>query len=55
MRFDLPTFGPKTIEGIAAAQLAGVAVVAGHTLLAEPQLAVAVANKAGVFVTGLQA
>jgi DUF1009 family protein len=55
MRFDLPTFGPKTIEGIAAAQLAGVAVVAGHTLLAEPQLAVIVANKAGVFVTGLQA
>src|SRR3954469_9560176 len=28
LRFDLPTLGPRTIEGTAAAQLAGIAIVA---------------------------
>ena len=34
LRFDLPTIGPGTIEGAAAARLAGLAVVAGNTLIA---------------------
>ena len=53
LRFDLPTLGPRTIEGAAAAQLAGVAVIAGHTLVAEPQAMVETADARGLFVTGL--
>src|ERR1700704_1196728 len=31
LRFDLPTMGPKTIEGAAKAGLAGIAIIAGYT------------------------
>ena len=55
LRYDLPTIGPKTIEGAAAAGLAGVAVVAGSTLVAEPQAMIGAADAAGLFVTGLPA
>jgi DUF1009 family protein len=53
LRFDLPTLGARSIEGAAAAQLAGIAVVAGNTLVAEPQSMVEAADKAGLFVLGL--
>lgn len=53
LRFDLPTLGPLTIEGAAAAQLAGIAIVAGHTLVAEPQAMIEAADNAGLFITGL--
>ncbi len=36
-RFDLPSIGPRTIDGVIAAGLAGLAVVAGGTIVAEPQ------------------
>ena len=55
LRFDLPTLGARTIEGAAGAQLAGIAVVAGNTLVAEPQAMVEAADKAGLFVLGLPA
>jgi DUF1009 family protein len=55
LRFDLPTLGARTIEGAAAAQLAGIAVIAGNTLVAEPQAMVEAADKAGLFVVGLPA
>src|ERR1700704_1104774 len=55
LRFDLPTLGPKTIEGAAKAQLAGVAVVAGNTIVVEPQTMIEAADAAGLFVTGLSA
>jgi DUF1009 family protein len=55
LRFDLPTLGARTIEGAAVAQLAGIAVVAGNTLVAEPQAMVEAADKAGLFVLGLPA
>ncbi|CCE05343.1 conserved exported hypothetical protein [Bradyrhizobium sp. STM 3843] len=55
LRFDLPTIGPRTIEGVAAAGLAGVAVAASHTLIAEPQETIAAADRAGLFVTGVVA
>ena len=55
LRFDLPTLGPRTVDGVAVAQLAGIAIVAGRTLLAESQRVVTAANAAGVFVTGLRA
>src|SRR2546421_6997462 len=37
LRFDLPTIGPRTVEGAAAAELAGIAIVAGNTIVFEPQ------------------
>ncbi len=55
LRFDLPTLGPRTVEGAAKAQLAGIAIVAGNTIVAEPQAMITVADAAGVFVTGLPA
>lgn len=53
LRFDLPTLGPTTVDGIVAAGLAGIAIVAGRTLVAEADVVVARADQAGVFVTGL--
>jgi UDP-2,3-diacylglucosamine hydrolase len=53
LRFDLPTFGPRTVEGAIAASLGGIAIVAGRTLMAEPEKVVAQADKARLFVTGL--
>jgi hypothetical protein len=55
LRFDLPTMGPRTVEGAAAAKLAGVAIVAGNTLVVEPQAVIEAADAAGLFVTGLPA
>jgi DUF1009 family protein len=55
LRFDLPTLGPRTVEGAARAQLAGIAIVAGNTIVAEPQAMIAAADAAGMFVTGLPA
>ena len=55
LRFDLPTIGPQTVEGVVRAGLAGLAVVAGNTIVVEPQAMIAAADAAGVFVTGLPA
>jgi len=55
LRFDLPTVGTRTVEGAAAALLAGVAIVAGNTLVAEPQTMIDAADAAGLFVIGLPA
>ena len=55
LRFDLPTIGPRTIEGAAAAELAGIAIVAGNTIVVEPQAMIEAADTAGLFVTGLPA
>jgi DUF1009 family protein len=55
LRFDLPTLGPRTIERAIAAEIAGVAIVAGNTIVAEPQAMIAAADAAGLFVTGLPA
>ena len=55
LRFDLPTMGPRTVEGAAAAKLAGIAIVAGNTLVVDPQAMIAAADAAGLFVTGLPA
>ena len=55
LRFDLPTVGPRTIEGAAKAQLAGIAIVAGNTIVVEPQTMIEAADAAGLFVTGLPA
>jgi UDP-2,3-diacylglucosamine hydrolase len=55
LRFDLPTMGPRTVEGAAAAKLAGIAIVAGNTIVVEPQAVIEAADAAGLFVTGFSA
>jgi DUF1009 family protein len=55
LRFDLPTMGPRTVEGAAAAKLAGIAIVAGNTLVVDPQAMIEAADTAEIFVTGLPA
>lgn len=54
-RFDLPSIGPLTVEGVARAGLAGIAVVAGGTVVAEPERLVAAADRANIFVVGAPA
>jgi DUF1009 family protein len=53
-RYDLPSIGPKTVEGLHYAGLGGIAVAAGETIIAEPQAIVEAADRAGLFVTGVQ-
>ncbi len=52
-RLDLPTVGPTTVEGAAAAGLGGVAVVAGSSIVAEPDRMAAAADQHGIFVVGI--
>jgi UDP-2,3-diacylglucosamine hydrolase len=52
-RFDLPSIGPQTIENAARAGLAGIAVAAGHTIIAEAAEVIAAADRAGIFVVGV--
>ena len=54
-RFDLPAVGPKTVEGVAQAGLAGIAVRAGETLAAELEQMVAAADRDNIFVYGVGA
>ena len=53
-RFDMPSIGPQTIEGAKAAGLAGIAVIAGETIVAEPARIAEVADRLGLFVTGVR-
>lgn len=55
LRFDLPTIGPRTVEGAVKAGLAGIAIVAGNTIVVEPQTMIEAADKAGLFIAGLPA
>jgi DUF1009 family protein len=54
-RFDLPSIGPQTIEGAGRAGLAGIAVLAGGTIVAEPQRMTALADAQNIFVVGARA
>jgi UDP-2,3-diacylglucosamine hydrolase len=53
-RFDLPSIGPRTIEGVAHAGLAGVAVAAGSTIVAEAAQVTAAADRAKIFFVGVR-
>ena len=53
-RFDLPSIGPRTIEHVARAGLAGLAVTAGSTMVAEPGAVIAAADREKVFVVGVR-
>jgi UDP-2,3-diacylglucosamine hydrolase len=55
LRFDLPAVGPNTVEGAAKAGLAGIAIAAGNTVVAESQAMIEAADKTGLFITGLSA
>ncbi len=54
-RIDLPAIGSDTMRRAAEAGLAGVAVLSGQTLFAERQLAIDLADDAGLFVLGIDA
>ncbi|MBX9777957.1 MAG: UDP-2,3-diacylglucosamine diphosphatase LpxI [Xanthobacteraceae bacterium] len=51
-RIDLPSIGPRTIEKATQAKLAGIAVAAGETIIAEPARVAEAADRAGLFVVG---
>lgn len=51
-RFDLPSIGPQTVEGAQRAGLAGIAVTAGATIVAEPERLIAAADRANIFLIG---
>jgi DUF1009 family protein len=54
-RFDLPAIGPRTVEEAARAGLAGIAVVAGSTIIAESAAVALAADTAKIFVVGIPA
>jgi DUF1009 family protein len=52
-RFDLPAIGPRTVENVARAGLAGIAVTAGAAIVAEPAQVTAAADRDNIFFLGL--
>lgn len=52
-RFDLPSIGPQTVDGAVRAGLAGIAVVAGATVVADADKVMSAVDRIGVFVIGL--
>ncbi len=52
-RLDLPSIGPDTITLVARAGLAGVAVAAGATIIAEPQRVAQAADASKLFAVGI--
>jgi DUF1009 family protein len=53
-RVDLPTIGPVTVAGAAAAGLAGIAIEAGGTIVVDRPATVAAADAAGLFLIALR-
>lgn len=53
-RIDLPVVGVATVEGAAAAGLAGIAVEAGAALILGREAVDAAARQHGIFVTGIR-
>lgn len=52
LRIDMPTIGPKTVQGAKAAGLSGIVAIAGETTLLSASDARAAADEAGLFVYG---
>jgi UDP-2,3-diacylglucosamine hydrolase len=52
-RVDLPSIGPQTVAGVQRAGLGGIAVIAGETIIAEPEQVVVQADRANIFVIGV--
>jgi hypothetical protein len=53
-RFDLPSIGPRTVENVARAGLAGLAVTAGSTMIAEADAVAAAADREKIFLIGVR-
>jgi UDP-2,3-diacylglucosamine hydrolase len=53
-RIDLPTIGPRTIEGAARAGLVGIAAVAGDAIMSEAESVRQAADRARLFVVGVR-
>ncbi|MEJ2227793.1 MAG: UDP-2,3-diacylglucosamine diphosphatase LpxI [Alphaproteobacteria bacterium] len=53
MRVDMPAIGANTVENVAAAGLAGIAVASGQVIVADLEETVRLADKHGVFVVGI--
>lgn len=51
-RVDMPTIGPKTVRLAAAAGLSGIAMAAGHVLMAERDATIKAANESKLFLFG---
>jgi DUF1009 family protein len=51
---DLPTLGVKTLEGVAAAGLAGVVGEAGAMLILDREAVAREADRLGLFVWGVE-
>ncbi|GJE01968.1 LpxI family protein [Methylobacterium isbiliense] len=54
LRVDLPAIGPRTVRNAAAAGCAGLAVGAGDTLVLDRPETVALADRLGLFLHGLE-
>ncbi|MGH6671863.1 MAG: LpxI family protein [Xanthobacteraceae bacterium] len=52
-RFDLPTIGPQTVANVVRAGLGGIAVAAGNSMVADAVEVVAAADRAGLFIVGV--
>jgi hypothetical protein len=53
-RIVLPTIGPQTVAGAARAGLAGIAVVAGEAIMAEPAQVTQAADRERIFIVGMR-
>lgn len=53
LRTDLPAIGPATVRNAHAAGLSGIAIEAGRSLVLDRAEVIDVANRLGLFVTGL--
>jgi DUF1009 family protein len=54
-RVDLPTIGPATVEAAARAGLAGIVGEAGHLLVLDRDMVIALADDLGLFIIGVEA
>lgn len=54
MRIDLPTIGPRTLENAKQSGLNGLAVHAGNTLIVDEEETIALADKLGLFIIGIE-
>ncbi len=53
MRIDMPTIGPKTIENIVSANLAGLCIASGSVLIADKDELIELANNNSIFVISI--
>ena len=53
-RVDLPAIGPNTVRNADAGGLAGIAVMAGHVLAAKRSEMIAIADRCGLFIAGIE-